>query len=181
MRLRTFWFCLTWLLLIVGVNAADVPKAETKPASGKSYQIRNKKYGNLLRPEEANSADGTRIVLYPAQPWKCMTWKLESAGEDRFHLRNHFISKTFAAENAGAKSSAVTQVSFAKNPEGRPNWVFTRLADSAYKITEAKSGLALTAVSDRSSSSQRITVQTWQGTEDQEWELIEIDPKQLTM
>lgn len=52
--------------------AALAGDAVSQPGAGKaalagSFQIRNQKYGNLLRPEEANSADGTRIVLYPAQ------------------------------------------------------------------------------------------------------------------
>jgi len=34
-------------------------------------------------------------VLYPAEPWKCMTWKLRPAGESVFHVQNHFTSKTF--------------------------------------------------------------------------------------
>src|SRR5262249_22627047 len=86
-------------LVVLPVLAAEVPaeSGSAGPTAGKSYQIRNKQFGDLLRPEDANSADGTPIVLYPAQAWKCMTWKLSAAGESQFCLQNRFTSKTFAA------------------------------------------------------------------------------------
>jgi hypothetical protein len=171
---------------IIGL-AALAGDSGSQPAAGKeakpgSFQIRNQKYGDLLRPEEANSADGTRIVLYPAQTWKCLTWRFQANGESRFQLQNHFTSKTFAA-GAGADKApaAVTQVPFSKKPEERPTWQFTKLADGSYKITDAKSGKALTAVKEETGSGVRIVVQAWEESAAQKWELTEIDPKQLTM
>jgi hypothetical protein len=48
-------------------NAADVLAAEPGAAAPESFQVRNRKFGDLLRPEDAHSATGTRLVLYPAQ------------------------------------------------------------------------------------------------------------------
>src|SRR5436190_14020625 len=96
--------------------------ADTVPAAPvKSYQIRNSKFDQLLRPENANNADGTRIVLYPAEPWKCMTWKLCPAGDSAFQLQNHFTNKTFENKTNDAPS-AVVQVPFARDPSKRPTW-----------------------------------------------------------
>ena len=69
-RLKLFYMGLAGSMIAVGAMAGD---SASQPGAGKeakpgSFQIRNQKYGDLLRPEEANSADGTRIVLYPAQP-----------------------------------------------------------------------------------------------------------------
>jgi len=183
-RLKLFCMCLAGSIIALGAMAgesASQPEAGNRAKPG-SFQVRNQKYGNLLRPEEANSADGTRMVLYPAQPWKCMTWKLHASGESRFQLQNHFTSKTFAAE-AGADNAPapVTQVPFSKKPEERPTWQFTKLTDGSYKITDAKSGKALTAVKEETGSSVRIVVQAWQQSDAQKWKLIEIDPKRLTM
>ncbi len=105
-KLKVFCVCLAGSISTLGALAAD---SASQPPGGKeakpgSFQIRNQKYGNLLRPEEANSADGTRIVLYPAQPWKCVTWKLHGTGDSKFQLQNHFTGKTFAAE-AGADTA----------------------------------------------------------------------------
>jgi len=183
-RLKLFCVCLGGAIIGLVAWAGD---SASQPAAGKeakpgSFQVRNQKYGNLLRPEEANSADGTRIVLYPAQPWKCLTWKFHASGDSRFQLQNHFTSKTFAAEAGADKAqAAVAQVPFAKKPEERPAWQFTKLADGSYKITDAKSGKALTAVKEEAGSAVRIVVQAWQESDAQKWELIEIDPKQLTM
>ena len=183
--LKPFCICLASSLISLGVMAGDStsqPEAGNRAKPG-SFQIRNQKYGNLLRPEEANSADGTRIVLYPAQPWKCLTWKLQASGESRFQLQNHYTSKTFAAAEAEADKTpvAVTQVPFSNKPAERPTWQFTRLADGRYKITDAKSGKALTAVKEESGATVRIVVQAWQESDAQKWELIEIDPKRLTV
>ena len=153
-----------------------------KAAKPGSFQVRNQKYGDLLRPEEANSTDGTRIVLYPAQPWKCLTWKLHAKGDSGFQLQNHFTGKTFAAEAGAEKAeAAVTQVPFSKKPEERPTWQLVKLSDGTYKITDTKSGKALTAVKEDAGSGVRIVARAWREGADQKWELIEIDPKQLTM
>jgi len=183
-RLKLFCMGLAASIIALGTMAgesASQPEAGNRAKPG-SFQVRNQKYGNLLRPEEANSADGTRIVLYPAQPWKCLTWKFHASGESRFQLQNHFTSKTFAATGGADKAqAAVTQVPFSEKPEGRPTWQFTKLADGSYKIMDAKSGKALTALKEESGSAVRIVVQAWQESDAQKWELIEIDPKRLTM
>lgn len=168
---------------VTGVLAADSSSGGTasKAAAPESFQIRNKKFGELLRPEDANGANGTRIVLYPAQPWKCMTWKMHSAGESAFHLQNHFTSKTFApAAKGDAAQAAVTQVPFGKEAQQRPTWRFTKLPDGLYQITDAQSGKALTAVSSDSGSARIVVAPLGPGDE-QKWELIKTDPSKLTM
>lgn len=169
-------------LVACGLQAAE-PAASTNstpPAAGKSYQIRNQKFGDLLRPRDANSADGTPIVLYPAQSWKCMTWKFTPAGEAQFRLQNHFTSKTFAAAAGADKPAPVSQVPLGKKTEDAPAWQFTRLSDGTFKITDAKTGGALTAVKV-AGDGVKIVLQLWTGEADQKWDLTEIDPKSLTM
>ena len=183
-KLKLFCMCLAGSIIVLAALAADtVSQAGAgKAVAPGSFQIRNQKYGNLLRPEEANSADGTRIVLYPAQPWKCMTWKLQGTGDSGFQLQNHFTGKTFAAETGADKAeAAVTQVPFSRKPEERPTWQLLKLTDGTYKITVPKSGKALTAVKEEGGSGAKIVTRAWREEADQKWELIAIDPKQLTM
>ena len=167
-----------WILLAVAACAMTLSSfaADTNQnlAVG-SYQIRNRKFDQLLRPENANSANGTHIVLYPAQPWKCMTWKLLPASEGGFNLQNHFTSKTFESKT-NAPNSGVVQIPWAKEISNRPAWRFTRLADGFYQITDARSGECLTA-----SSQDVITLAPWKETPEQEWELVLTDPSKLTM
>ena len=170
------------LLLLVSVVAgigAETNSAAAASPSPKSYQIRNVKSGNLLRPEDANSANGTRLVLYPAQPWKCMTWKLFPAGDGVFQVKNHFTAKTFAASSTNELASPVTQVPFAKDAAARPAWRFVKLGDGSYEIVETKSGHALTAVT--ADGSEKIVTAVWSDQPEQKWELIETDPARLTM
>ncbi len=180
-RISTSLTCLIALSLLWNLVAAE-PASKLPDASSAgpaSFQIRNKKFGDLLRPENANNATGTPIVLYPAQPWKCMTWKLHPAGESGYQLQNHFTSKTFAADAKAEQSAAVTQVPFAKQQAERPVWHFTKLSDGTYEISDAKTGKALTAV--KAANGLKIVVQAWRESPEQKWELIPIDPSQLTM
>ncbi len=183
MRRHILCLCSLIAALSTGLWAADtaVPQDAAKALASKSFQIRNHKYGDLLRPEEANSADGTPIVLYPAQHWKCMTWKLHLAGESRVQMQNHFTSKTFAPKTGDQAQAPVSQVPFAKDSQSRPTWQLTRLKDGSYKVTDAKSGKALTAAKGDSGSAVRIVIEAWRNGDDQKWDLIEIDPKKLTM
>ncbi len=75
----------------------------------------------------------------------------------------------------------MTQVPFSKKADERPSWQFTKMGDGNYKITDIKSGQALTAVKEENRSGVRIAAQEWRDGEDQKWELKEIDPKELTM
>ncbi|MDR3459628.1 MAG: RICIN domain-containing protein [Verrucomicrobiae bacterium] len=172
-------FACVALFLCTALRAsADSATNSPLASAPKSYQIRNVKYADLLRPEDANNANGTRLVLYPAQPWKCMTWKLLPAGADTFQVRNHFTSKTFAGSSTN-DVAPVVQVPFAKDAAARPVWHFIKLNDGGYEITDPKTGRVLTAEKER--GSPKITLEPWHDQPEQKWELIEIDPATLTM
>lgn len=184
LRLKTVCFGALSTLVLFAAFAGELTGASEAmdPTPGKSYQLRNKQYRELLRPEEANSADGTRIVLYPAQAWKCMTWKFTSAGPSQFSLQNLFTSKTFAAKpTSDQRGASVIQVPFARNQTQRPAWQFVKLKDGRYKIVDSKSGKALSAQRSGTGSDVKIVLEAWQDSDPQKWELEEIDPAKLTM
>ena len=168
-------------VLATGALAADVTgdKPGLSATATESYQIRNKKFRDLLRPKDANSAEGTHIVLYPAEPWKCMTWKLKPSGESTFQVQNHFTSKTFVADASHGETNVI-QTAFAREAAERPAWRFTRLPDGSYQITDVKSGAALTATGG-DGQSVRVVVAPWQNQDAQKWELEKTDPAKLTM
>lgn len=172
--------CACLAMCLTGAPAAD--KAENQSGlsatATESYQIRNKKFGDLLRPENADGAEGTRIVLYPAEPWKCMTRKLQPAGESMFQVQNHFTSKTFIVKSGADKG--VVQIKLVRDKAGQPLWHFTKQADGSYEISDAKSGEALTAVEDKGGST-RVIAAPWKDTDNQKWSLEKIDPATLTM
>ena len=190
-----FIFCglLFLLLASIAVPAADTSSSQTQVPEATTYQIRNVKYDELLRPKDANNAEGTPIVLYPAQPWKCMTWKLKpetnstadaTAGITTFWVKNVFTSKTFHADSGGDSNTApqrVTQLRFPKDSSLTPGWQFVRLDDGNYKIIDAKSGNAVTAVKDDGADEAHIVTAPWENQDSQKWHLEKIDPKDLTM
>jgi hypothetical protein len=166
-----------------GAFAAGIPAStNSRPApEATTYQIRNLKYQELLRPQDANNADGTPMVLYPAQPWKCMTWQLQPAGESAFRLKNLFTAKTIATGASTNPPPAVVQVPLA-SPAGEASpWRFIRLDDGSYEITDSHSGGALTAVKAAGESTIKIVAAPWQNSDGQKWGLEKMDPQQLTM
>lgn len=167
-------FAFLSLMLVAGAVLAEDTATAKSPALSGSFQIRNKKFGGLLRPENASNANGARLVLYPAQPWKCMTWKVQSTNSG-YQLQNHFTSKTFASSAApGKPQSPVTQAPYGA-PADRPTWQFEKLSDGTYKISDPKTGNVLTGTSDG------VVTAAWTDKEEQKWELLAIDPSKLTM
>jgi len=164
------------LLAAVSVIAAD---SSTAPAELKgSYQIRNQKFGDLLRPKDASNAEGARIVLYPAEPWKCMTWRVTSVTNSVCSVQNHFTSKTFTVKT-DSDEKRVTQTAWSKEASQRPQWKFTSLADGSYKICDAKTDEALTA--KENGGTVGIVLAPWKDSAEQKWKLEAIDPTKLTM
>jgi hypothetical protein len=116
--------------------------------------------------------------LYPAQMWKCMTWKRLPAGPSTFALQNHLTSKTFSVQGDG-QQAPVLQTPLSPNASARPTWRFVQLQDSTYQILDTRSGKALTAVA--SGSGRIVVVAPWQDKPEQHWEVIPTDPRKLTM
>ena len=161
----------------------STPKGESLPRKGdapKSYQIVNKKYGDLLRPKDANDKDGTPIVLYPAQRWKCLTWRLAPTDDAEFTVQNHFTDRTFSLSSSD-KGNAVIQVALPKDAAKAVKWHFVKLEDGGYRITDPKSGNVLTAVKNDGDDEIRIVLRPWKEDDEQIWELQQIDPAKLTM
>jgi hypothetical protein len=137
--------------------------ADTQPSTlaGQSFQIENLDQLLLLRPRDANSANGTPLVLYPHEAWKCMTWKLESSG-DGYRLMNYFTHKTMQPDAA-----AVVEEPATKTDAPEQQWKFISLGNDLYRIENAKTGEALGASSDAN-----ITVGKWTDAPSQKWKLL---------
>lgn len=167
----------TLIILIAAVCATTLSSFCAETNSGLvagSYQIRNCKFDKLLRPENANNADGTRIVLYSAEPWKCMTWKLRPADDSTFQLQNHFTSKTFETRTNDTKL-ALVQVPFDRDPTRRPTWNILKLSNGFYRMTDTRTGQVLTGSKDA------VILTPWDEKQEQQWDFIPTDPAKLTM
>lgn len=59
-----------------------------------TYAIKNVQTGMLLRIKDANKSDGTPLVAYAPQDWKCMTWDFNHVDGGTCLLKNLFTGKT---------------------------------------------------------------------------------------
>ena len=117
-----------------------------------------------------------------------MTWQLKSnstadatAATTTFWVKNLFTSKTFHADSGSTSQQRVTQLRFPKDSSLIPGWEFVRLDDGSYKIVDAKSGNAVTAVKDEGADEAHIVTAPWENQDSQRWRLEKINPKDLTM
>jgi hypothetical protein len=136
---------LSSLLIVTACAFADA----ATPTAGESFQIESAAHpGQLLRVEDAKSADGTPMVLYPKQAWRCMTWELQADG-DGVRLKNHFTKKTLGPTTApsGSANAPVVQRPLAKSPVRTEAWQFVPIdgKPGLFRIVHTETGLALEA------------------------------------
>ena len=175
-RLRLSVVFASVVCLILGVTlAATVVSAEPKTdviqvakVEG-SYQLQNVQFGNLLRPRGASNKDGTPIVLYPHQDWKCLTWQFEPAEEGGYRLLNHFTHKTFIPDT----STDTLQVPLVQSPpEKKPSpvesWRLVRLEDDTFKIMHIPTGKMMMAIDN----GRRVVLADDDNTDSQKWKLL---------
>ena len=64
-----------------------------------TYAIKNMQTGLLLRVKDANKSDGTPLVSYAAEDWKCMTWNFNHVDGQTYTLENLLTGKTIQSIN----------------------------------------------------------------------------------
>ncbi|WP_221392484.1 RICIN domain-containing protein [Dyadobacter sp. NIV53] len=74
-----------------------------------NYAIKNVKTGMLLRVKDASSKNGTPLVAYYPQNWKCMTWNFKSTGGNTYQLENLLTHKTFQPQNPAENNIALEE------------------------------------------------------------------------
>ncbi len=153
------------------LNSSDGVEGEGPAKLDGSYQIRNKKHNDLLRPRNANNSDGTPIVLYSPQPWKCMSWRLKSGPQSSYQLINYFTSKTF--QPASAELSAAVIQATPKQDAQKQFWQFVPVGDHLFRIVNLETGNVLTAY-EKSSYEVIIQLSPWENKEEQKWELLDL-------
>jgi Ricin-type beta-trefoil lectin domain-like len=125
-----------------------------QPISG-DYAIKNTATGLLLRIREANSANGTPMVLYNPVNWKCMTWNFKHRGGNVYQLLNLYSGKTMqpaqaaadgvAMEEQPAQTDAVQQL-YDFEPTGNNNYFIRLKGTDLYLIPADPSGKVNSAV-----------------------------------
>lgn len=139
-----------------------------------SYAIQNVKTGLNLRPYEAMSSDGNKIVLYEHKVWMCMTWDFRHISDNLYTLKNQYTSKTFqAADNPARPGSVLIQQQLSNKDE--QNWEFIQISDNRYNIRLKGTDLYITAMGNEINTP--VTLQPKKENDPmQVWYLIEQHP-----
>jgi hypothetical protein len=156
------------LVLFLFITTAGYTGAFAQKILPAGYQLQNKATGLLMRPLDANSAEGNPIVIYPKTSWRCLTWELLPAGDSNlFTLKNYFTSKTIRADKA-EEGKAILQTRLLVDGSD-PKWRFVPVGSGYYKI-EHPSGLIL-SVDDKDTDSP-LLLKKWTNDPRQMWKLL---------
>ena len=138
-----------------------------------TYAIQNSTTGKNLRPYEAGSHNGNRIVLYGHVEWKCMTWDFTHVAGSAYQIRNLYTSKTFQPGDTPVKSgSALVQQPVSESL--LQQWEFIKAKDDNYFIRLKGTELYITASSDKTNSN--IILQEKEPGTLQLWRLVSQNP-----
>ncbi|MEN0055583.1 MAG: RICIN domain-containing protein [Mucilaginibacter sp.] len=140
-----------------------------------TYAIKNVQTGMLLRVKDAESKNGTPLVAYHPENWKCMTWNFKNTGSNTYQLQNLFTNKTF---QPSAKAAA--NVTFEEQPlvTNAPNqqYEFIKVKKDTYLIRLKNTDLYVTPVDPKGSVNSAIVLAQKQNTPDQYWSIYEQKP-----
>jgi hypothetical protein len=140
-----------------------------------NYAIKNVQTGMLLRVKDANSKNGTPLVAYYPQNWKCMTWNFKNTGTNTYQLQNLFTNKTFQPV-----TEAKANVAFEEQPlaAGTANqqYEFVNVKKDTYLIKLKGTDLYITPADKKGSVNSPIILAAKTNTPDQLWTIYEQAP-----
>ncbi len=137
-----------------------------------TYAIKNLQTGLLLRPQDANHADGTPIILYDQQNWKCMTWDFKLVDEKTYQLKNLFTGKTFQPVHLPVKNNTSLYQQLLTEKSAIQFWEFIQVRKNIYRIRLKGTPFYLTAQPEKSN----IVLKPLEENDLQYWTLIEQHP-----
>jgi hypothetical protein len=132
----------------------------------------------VLRPYEAESKEGTPIVVYERETWKCMTWDLvgdknnndpNNKGQDLFTFRNYFTNKTFQAAGPLKDGVALVEATIQKDAPAQM-WQMIKTDGEYYRIQPLGSDLVLTIEGEGINA--RVVLKKWTNSSTQRWKLL---------
>ncbi len=140
-----------------------------------NYAIKNVQTGMLLRVKDAASKNGTPLVAYYPENWKCMTWNFKNTGINTYQLQNLLTNKTFQPV-----TQANHDVPFEEQPliPGAANqqYEFIEVKKDTYLIKLKGTDLYLTPAHSKGKVNSNIILAAKKDTPDQFWNIYEQVP-----
>lgn len=165
MKLSVPVFCLIFLFALIG-QAQEIKGV---------YAIKNVKTGMLLRVKDASNRNGTPLVAYNPQNWKCMTWEFQSKGENTYQLKNLFTNKTFQPQGE-AKDNSVMEEQPLVIDAFNQQYQFIKVKKDTYLIRLKSTELYLTPADPEGSTNSPILLTNKKDTLLQQWYIYPQNP-----
>lgn len=140
-----------------------------------NYAIKNIKTGMLLRVKDAASKNGTPLVAYNPQNWKCMTWNFKNTGENTYQLENLLTHKTFQPQTAAANYISLEEQSLIPGNKNQ-EYEFIVVEKDIYLIKLKGTDLYITQSDPDGQVNSSIILAKKRNTHEQQWTIYQQSP-----
>ncbi|QIL41571.1 RICIN domain-containing protein [Pedobacter sp. HDW13] len=141
-----------------------------------NYAIKNVETGMLLRIKDASNKNGTPLVAYPAQNWKCMTWNFISAEGNTYQLKNLLTGKTFQPKAGDDATETVLEEQALSPGNTTQQFDFEPAGKNIYWIKLKGTELYLTSGDKKGTINLPVILNRKNGTKEQQWSIYEQAP-----
>jgi len=137
-----------------------------------NYAIKNMQTGMLLRVKDASNKNGTPLVAYDPQNWKCMTWNFIAVEGNTYQLKNLFTGKTFQPKPADVVLEEQPLTLGSNNQQ----YEFEPAGKDIYFIRLKGTDLYVTPEDKKGTANSAIILAKKAKTKDQQWKIYEQSP-----
>jgi Ricin-type beta-trefoil lectin domain-like len=164
------------ILFLLPLIAAFRLSAQTQPIPLRGdFALKNVHTGKYVRIKDANSADGTPIVAYSPENWKCMTWQFQRSPTGSYILKNLFSGKTLQPPKGETKPGTALEEQ-PLDTQKSPEYELVATGKEQYRVRLKGTNLFLTPSDPHGATNSLILLQPEQPGDLQEWVLIEQHP-----
>lgn len=140
-----------------------------------NFAVKNISTGLLLRVKDAKSANGTPLVAYYPENWKCMTWKFINQDGDTYQLQNLLTKKTFQPIGEVKSESTFEEQQLLPGSNAQ-QYEFILVKNSIYRIRQKGTELYLAADGDSSLVNSAIKLAVKKDSAAQLWTIYQQAP-----
>jgi hypothetical protein len=155
-----------YLLITVVASAQTIEGA---------YAIKNAQTGMLLRIKDANGANGTPLVAYYPENWKCMTWDFEHIDGDTYELKNLLSGKTFKPNGEITPGVALQEQPLSAQTNEQ-QYTFELVSKNIYRIKLKGTELYVTSSTEKESIDSQIILSAKSNSKTQQWTIYQQSP-----
>ncbi|WP_025146666.1 RICIN domain-containing protein [Pedobacter jeongneungensis] len=137
-----------------------------------NYAIKNVLTGMLLRVKDASGKNGTPLVAYDPQNWKCMTWNFIAVEGSAYQLKNLFTGKTFQPKPADVALEEQPLTLGSTNQQ----YEFEPVGKDIYLIKLKGTDLYITPEDKKGTTNSAIILAKKTKTREQQWTIYEQAP-----